>query len=118
MAIDTAAQAGSHGGPVIRTPLPGPNAQRMLEADRRYVSPSSTRAYPLVVRRGYGAIIEDVDGNAFLDCTAGIAVTSTSHCHPAVVSAIQQQAATLIHMSGTDFYYEQMTQVAERLSGV
>jgi len=105
-------------GPNIRTALPGPNARRVLEGDQRYVSPSYTRSYPLVARRGRGVIVEDVDGNEFLDFSAGIAVTSTGHCHPKVVAAIQKQAAELIHMSGTDFYYESMVELAERLSSV
>src|SRR6266581_526766 len=92
--------------PDVRTPLPGPNAQKLLARDEQYLSPSYTRAYPLVASRGAGATIEDVDGNLFLDFTAGIAVVATGHCHPKVVQAIQQQAAKLIHMSGTDFYYE------------
>ena len=94
-------------GPSIKTALPGPNARRILEGDQRYISPSYTRSYPLVAKRGRGCIVEDVDGNEFLDFSAGIAVTSTGHCHPEVVAAIQKQAAELIHMSGTDFYYEQ-----------
>ncbi|HXZ28664.1 MAG TPA: acetyl ornithine aminotransferase family protein, partial [Terriglobales bacterium] len=80
--------------------------------------PSYTRSYPLVAKRGHGAVIEDVDGNEFLDFTAGIAVVATGHCHPEVVSAIQKQAAELIHMSGTDFYYENMITLAERLSKI
>jgi 4-aminobutyrate aminotransferase len=102
--------------PDIRTELPGPKAQVLLERDQRYVSPSYTRVYPLVVARGSGAVIEDVDGNLFLDCTAGIAVTATGHCHPHVVAAIQDQAAKLIHMSGTDFYYEPQIELSERLA--
>ena len=105
-------------GPNIRTKLPGPNAERILAGDRKFMSPSYTRSYPLVAKRGHGVIIEDVDGNEFLDFSAGIAVTSTGHCHPEVVAAIQKQAADLIHMSGTDFYYEQMVTLAERLSRV
>ena len=105
-------------GPHIRTALPGPNARHILEGDERYISPSYTRSYPLVAKRGRGVIVEDVDGNEFLDFSAGIAVTSTGHCHPEVVAAIQKQAAELIHMSGTDFYYEQMVTLAERLSRV
>src|SRR6266852_4165264 len=101
--------------PRLVTALPGPNARRVLEQDTKYMSPSYTRDYPLVAKRGHGAIVEDVDGNAFLDFAAGIAVCSTGHCHPKVVSAIQKQAAELIHMSGTDFYYESMPQLAERL---
>jgi 4-aminobutyrate aminotransferase len=101
--------------PRIVTALPGPNAKRIVEADTKFMSPSYTRDYPLVAKRGRGAVVEDVDGNAFLDFAAGIAVCSTGHCHPKVVSAIQQQAADLIHMSGTDFYYESMPQLAEKL---
>jgi 4-aminobutyrate aminotransferase len=104
------------GLPHIRTKLPGPNAQRVLEGDQRFISPSYTRSYPMVAKRGRGVIVEDVDGNEFLDFAAGIAVTSTGHCHPEVVAAIQRQAAELIHMSGTDFYYESLVTLAERLS--
>ena len=105
-------------GPKIKTALPGPNALRILEADQRYISPSYTRSYPMVAKRGRGVIVEDVDGNEFLDFSAGIAVTSTGHCHPEVVAAIQAQAGELIHMSGTDFYYESMVTLAERLSKI
>ena len=101
--------------PRLMTALPGPNGQRVIESDTKFMSPSYTRDYPLVAKRGHGAIVEDVDGNAFLDFAAGIAVCSTGHCHPKVVAAIQQQAAELIHMSGTDFYYESMPRLAERL---
>src|SRR3954469_6286450 len=102
--------------PNIRTALPGPKGQALLQRDQRYMSPSYTRIYPLVCARGSGAVIEDVDGNLFLDFTAGIAVTATGHCHPEVVAAVQDQAAKLIHMSGTDFYYEPQIDLAERLA--
>ena len=105
-------------GPKIKTALPGPNAKRILEGDERLISPSYTRSYPMVAKRGRGVIVEDVDGNEFFDFSAGIAVTSTGHCHPEVVAAIQKQAAELIHMSGTDFYYESMVTLAERLSKI
>jgi 4-aminobutyrate aminotransferase len=101
--------------PKLITPLPGPKARAIIDRDGRVLSPSYTRSYPLVAARGEGAIVEDVDGNQFLDCNAGIAVVATGHCHPKVVEAIQQQAARLIHMSGTDFYYENMVDLAERL---
>jgi len=104
--------------PRISTPLPGPEAQKILALDKQYVSPSYTRDYPLVARRGQGAVIEDVDGNLFLDFAAGIAVVSTGHCHPDVVRAIQKQAETLIHMSGTDFYYPQLAQLAEKMARI
>src|SRR5438128_7112506 len=105
-------------GPKIKTALPGPIAKRVLTGDTKYISPSYTRSYPLVAKQGRGIIITDVDGNEFLDFSAGIAVTSTGHCHPDVVAAIQRQAAELIHMSGTDFYYESMITLAERLSKI
>jgi len=104
--------------PDVRTPLPGPQGQELLARDNAFVSPSYTRAYPLVVERGSGCVIEDVDGNLFLDFTAGIAVNATGHCHPEVVAAIQDQAAKLIHMSGTDFYYRPQIDLAERLARV
>jgi 4-aminobutyrate aminotransferase len=114
------ASAESHSGtePILRTALPGPAAEEVIARDERLLSPSYTRGYPLVVKSGRGCRIVDVDGNEFLDLTAGIAVTSTGHCHPEVVRAIQQQAETLIHMSGTDFYYDLMPRVAERLSAI
>jgi 4-aminobutyrate aminotransferase len=102
--------------PQIRTELPGPKAQALLERDARYMSPSYTRIYPLVVERGSGAVIQDVDGNLFLDFTAGIAVTSTGHCHPHVTAAITDQAHKLLHMSGTDFYYQPQIDLAQRLA--
>ena len=105
-------------GPKLKTALPGPNAQLVLAGDDQYISPSYTRSYPLVAKRGRGIVIEDVDGNEFFDFSAGIAVTSTGHCHPEVVAAIQKQAGELIHMSGTDFYYESMVTLAERLSKI
>jgi 4-aminobutyrate aminotransferase len=104
--------------PQIKTPLPGPEAKRVLALDKEFISPSYTRDYPLVARRGEGVFVEDVDGNTFLDCSAGIAVVSTGHCHPDVVRAIQQQAAKLIHMSGTDFYYPVMAELAQKLAQI
>jgi 4-aminobutyrate aminotransferase len=102
--------------PAIRTPLPGPRAQALLERDAMYTSPSYTRVYPLVCARGSGAVIEDVDGNLYLDFTAGIAVNATGHCHPHVVEAIHDQATKLLHMSGTDFYYQPQIDLAQKLS--
>src|SRR5712671_5327544 len=101
--------------PNLITSLPGPNAKKVIARDAAVISPSYTRGYPLVAKSGRGAIVEDVDGNTFLDFAAGIAVVSTGHCHPRVVEAIQKQAAELIHMSGTDFYYESLPQLAEKL---
>jgi 4-aminobutyrate aminotransferase len=102
--------------PFLQTEVPGPRARALLDRDNKFVSPSYTRVYPLVCARGSGAVIEDVDGNRFLDFTAGIAVTAAGHCHPKVVAAIQDQAAKLIHMSGTDFYYQPQIDLAQRLA--
>ena len=101
--------------PCLATSLPGPKAKKLVGLDTKFVSPSYTRSYPLVAKTGRGAVVEDVDGNRFLDFAAGIAVVATGHCHPDVVAAIQKQAAELIHMSGTDFYYENMVELAEKL---
>ena len=103
-------------GPNILTSLPGPKAQALIARDRAVTSPSYTRGYPLVVKRGEGCLIEDVDGNVFLDLTAGIAVAVTGHAHPQVVQAINQQSQQLLHMCGADFYYESMVQLAETLT--
>jgi 4-aminobutyrate aminotransferase len=105
-------------GPKLICPLPGPKALAAVAADTRLISPSYTRSYPLVAKRAKGCRVEDVDGNEFLDFAAGIAVCSTGHCHPEVVAAIQKQAAELIHISGTDFYHESLTELASRLSAV
>jgi 4-aminobutyrate aminotransferase len=104
--------------PWIRTELPGPNARQCIARDERVTSPSYTRVYPLVVARGEGAMIEDVDGNRFLDFNAGIAVCSTGHCHPRVVEAIHRQSSNLLHMSGTDFYYHSQFELAEKLTQI
>jgi 4-aminobutyrate aminotransferase len=104
--------------PNLVTPLPGPKAKAIIERDRAVLSPSYTRCYPFVMKRGEGAVVEDVDGNHFLDFNAGIAVVATGHAHPHVVRAIQKQAAEFLHMSGTDFYYEGMVRLAEKLAAL
>ncbi len=90
--------------PDVRTPLPGPAGKAIIDGDLAVTSGSLPRAYPLVPRRALGSVVEDADGNLFLDCNAGIAVTSTGHCHPAVVAAVQEQAGELLHYSASDFY--------------
>ena len=104
--------------PHLVTVLPGPKAQKIVREDSEFLSPSYTRDYPLVAKTGRGATIEDVDGNTFLDFAAGIAVVATGHCHPEVVAAIQKQAAELIHMSGTDFYYPNLVELAQKLASI
>jgi 4-aminobutyrate aminotransferase len=101
--------------PEIKTALPGPIAQEMLDRDAKFISPSYTRSYPLVVRRGYGAMIEDVDGNVFLDFNAGVAVAALGHAHPEIAEVISRQAREFTHISGTDYYYPHQTELAEKL---
>lgn len=104
--------------PDIKTALPGPKAAAIIARDKKRVSPSYTRDYPFVMAKGQGAVVEDVDGNVFLDCAAGIAVTGTGHSHPAVVEAIVGQVHKYLHMSGTDFYYEPQVELAEKIADI
>jgi len=104
--------------PHLVTNLPGPKARAVVERDKAALSPSYTRSYPLVAAHGEGAILEDVDGNRFLDLNAGIAVLATGHSHPKVVEAVRRQAEKFLHMSGTDFYYENMVELAEKLASL
>ncbi len=104
--------------PSIVTELPGPEARRILKGDQKFVSQSYTRVYPLVVKKAKGVWVEDVDGNQFLDFNSGIAVCNTGHCHPRVVEAIHVQAEQLIHMSGSDFYYEAQSALAAKLAEI
>ena len=102
--------------PVLQTPLPGPLAAEVIARDEAVTSPSLTRLYPLVVRRARGLVIEDVDGNRFLDFNAGIAVAATGHCHPQVVAAIERQARALLHYCSSDWYVPAYTDLCERLA--
>ncbi|MBU7025124.1 MAG: acetyl ornithine aminotransferase family protein [Theionarchaea archaeon] len=104
--------------PQIKTSLPGPKAEEVLKRDEKYISTSYTRSYPLVAKAGRGLIIEDADGNTFYDFAAGIAVCATGHSHPKVVEAIRNQAGKLIHMSGTDFYYTEQVDLAQKLAQI
>jgi 4-aminobutyrate aminotransferase len=104
--------------PKIIGELPGPKARAILRRESKYVSPSYTRPYPAVLEKGKGVWLTDVDGNVFLDFSAGIGVVATGHCHPEVVDAIKKQAAMLIHMSGTDFYYPPQAMLAEKLAEI
>ena len=102
--------------PHIITALPGPKAKAIIERDHQYTAPAYGRVYPLVMKQGRGMVVEDVDGNLFLDFMAGIAVASTGHSHPRVVKAIEEQARKFLHICGSDFYYEPMVDLAEKLS--
>jgi 4-aminobutyrate aminotransferase len=109
--------AGNRPVPDLVTEVPGPKARAHVTYDEQWTSPSLPRAYPIVPVRGEGLTIEDIDGNLFLDFAAGIAVNSTGHAHPAVVGAIKEQAAELIHFSASDFYLPIYAQLCERLAG-
>jgi 4-aminobutyrate aminotransferase len=102
--------------PYIKTPPPGPQARALIERDHLYTAPAYGRVYPLVVKAGKGVVIEDVDGNLFLDFMAGIAVCSTGHSHPRVVKAIEEQARKFLHICGSDYYYLPMADLAETLN--
>jgi 4-aminobutyrate aminotransferase len=102
--------------PQILTELPGPAARAVIARDERVTSPSLTRVYPLVVRRGAGCIIEDVDGNRFLDFNAGIAVTAAGHAHPSVTAAIHAQVDDILHYCSSDFYLPVYAEICERLA--
>ncbi len=104
--------------PEIKTELPGPRTKELLEKDKKYISPSYTRSYPLMVERGYGALIEDVDGNVFLDFNAGVAVAALGHADPEIADVIARQAREFVHISGTDYYYPHQTELAEKLSEI
>jgi 4-aminobutyrate aminotransferase len=104
--------------PHIVTPPPGPKAQALIARDKRVASTSLIKEYPLVIERGSGAMVEDVDGNRYLDFMAGIAVSATGHAHPKVVAAIEETARKFMHICATDFYYPQYTDLAERLAAL
>jgi 4-aminobutyrate aminotransferase len=105
--------------PEIKTELPGPKGRAIVAADAQYVNPAYPRPdFKLVAESGEGVWVTDVDGNVLLDCNAGVAVCSTGHCHPEIVRAIQEQAAKLIHMCGTDYYYSLMPELAQKLDEI
>ena len=104
--------------PCLKHKLPGPKARKIIDLDKKYLSLSYTRDWPLAIARGRGVTVEDPDGNRFLDFCAGIAVCSTGHAHPKVVAAIKRQASKFLHMCGTDFYYEPQARLAAKLAGV
>ncbi|MDG6991393.1 MAG: aminotransferase class III-fold pyridoxal phosphate-dependent enzyme, partial [Nitrososphaerota archaeon] len=95
--------------------LPGPKASLVVKNTAKFVSPSISRFYPLVVESAHGSLVKDVDGNQFIDFAAGIAVLSTGSTHPEVVQAIKDQAEKFIHFSYTDFYYDNLVELSEKL---
>ena len=102
--------------PKMVVPPPGPKGRKIIVKDEKHSSTSYIKVYPLVVDHGLGAMVEDVDGNRFIDFMAGIAVASTGYSHPKVVAAVQEAAGKFFHMCGTDFYYQGMADLCERLA--
>ncbi len=101
----------------LRTPIPGPNAQRVVERDGRFLM-TSTKTSPVVAASGEGVWITDVDGNRLLDFASGVGVQAVGYSHPDVVRAVREQVGRLTHFAGTDFYYENQTVLAERLTKI
>jgi 4-aminobutyrate aminotransferase len=104
-------------GVVIKTPIPGPKAQKIVAADGRFLM-TSTKTAPVAVESAAGVWVNDVDGNRLLDFTSGVGVVNTGHCHPDVVAAVRDQAGRLMHYAGTDYYYENQVRLAERLGSI
>jgi 4-aminobutyrate aminotransferase len=102
--------------PRMVTPPPGPKARAVIERDARVMSQNFAKDYPLVAERAWGPVVEDPDGNRYLDFAAGIAVAATGHSHPEVVAAIKAQADRFLHMCATDFFYENVVELAEGLA--
>ena len=103
--------------PQLRVPPPGPKAKRIVEKDARFMA-TTTKSLPLAIRRSHGCIVEDVDGNFFLDFTAGVGVLNTGHTHPRVLAAIRAQSEAFTHYAGTDYYYAPQADLAEALTKV
>ena len=102
--------------PRIVTTPPGPKAKAIVDKDSKYTSTCYLKEYPLAIATGRGAMVEDVDGNRYLDFMAGIAVSSTGYNHPKVVAAVQEQAGKFLHICGSDFYFAGMANLCERLA--
>jgi len=102
----------------VRIEPPGPRAREILGKDSEILMQSFVRWYPLVVKTGKGVVVEDVDGNKYLDFNSGLAVMNVGHNHPRVVESIKRQAEKLLHYSLTDFYYEEAVRVGEKIKGI
>jgi 4-aminobutyrate aminotransferase len=116
VATTTQPDVSSRTYPSVKTALPGPKAKAIVDRDRAFTSHAYLKEYPLVIARGEGVMVEDVDGNRFLDFMSGIAVSSTGYGHPRVISAVQEAAASFLHICGSDFYFEGMAALCERLA--
>ncbi len=102
--------------PRILVAPPGPKGKAIVARDQEWTSTSYIKEYPLVIAGGKGAMVEDVDGNRYIDFMAGIAVSSTGYNHPKVIGAIKDAADKFLHICGTDFYFEGFSTLAERLA--
>jgi len=105
------------GGVRIVTPIPGPNGRKIVDRDGKFLM-TSTKSAPVAAASAHGVWIDDVDGNRILDFTSGVGVVNVGHCHPAVVKAVQEQAAKLMHFAGTDYYYDIQVRLAEKLTQI
>ncbi len=103
--------------PYIKKPLPGKKAKQIIENEEKYLA-TTTKHLPLAIKSGKGSIIEDVDGNKFIDFTTGVCVTNIGICHPKIVKAINEQSKEFIYFAGTDFSYTVQAQLAKRLTQI
>ncbi len=103
--------------PQIRVPPPGPKAREIIERDREFLA-TTTKVSPVVARRAQGSVVEDVDGNLYVDFTCGVSVLNVGHGHPKVLDAIRKQVGELVHFAGTDFYYDVQTRLGETLNRI
>jgi 4-aminobutyrate aminotransferase / (S)-3-amino-2-methylpropionate transaminase / 5-aminovalerate transaminase len=99
----------------IRTALPGPRSQALLERKRRVIANAKSIVHPIVAQEGRGATLTDVDGNRFIDFTGGVGCLNTGHSHPRVVEAAAEQLTRFAHTDFTVVPYEPYVELAERL---
>ena len=99
----------------IVTPPPGPRAKKIVSETQRLLSPSIDRFYPLVIESAHDCIVKDVDGNQFIDFNSGIAVLGVGSTNEKVVRAATEQLKKFTHYSYTDFYYENINELASEL---
>ncbi|HUH16200.1 MAG TPA: 4-aminobutyrate--2-oxoglutarate transaminase [Gaiellaceae bacterium] len=99
----------------IRTAIPGPRSQAILDRKDRVIANAKSILLPIVAHEGRGATLTDVDGNTFIDFTGGVGCLNTGHAHPRVVEAATEQLARFAHTDFTVVPYEPYVELAERL---
>jgi 4-aminobutyrate aminotransferase / (S)-3-amino-2-methylpropionate transaminase / 5-aminovalerate transaminase len=99
----------------LKTSIPGPQSKEILERKDRVVADPLSIFLPVVIERGEGATLTDVDGNTFIDFTGGVGCLNVGHSHPRVTEAVQEQAAKFLHTDFTIIPYEIYVTLAERL---